>query len=155
MDENLGSNRDNLKKFVQKILTEENISSYELSKRTGTNETLWKNLLDDRIKMPDSGAVVALADYKKVPLDETVGRDIIKERELKASKTIPKTETKLPSFIAGLSPETLQSIESIKKSAPSLVLNEDAAKYKGPAQKKSFVEQEQARRANKSREKSR
>ncbi|MGX6959903.1 MAG: hypothetical protein ACIPMY_01330 [Rickettsia endosymbiont of Pentastiridius leporinus] len=145
----------NLKARLERELEERGLTPYKLAEATQTNETLWKSVREGRTKLPSLEAIVCFADYIKAPLDEVVGRNLAKERELKASRIITKTETKLPAFIAGLSPEALQSINRIKKSAPSLVLNEDAAKYKGPVQKKSFVEQEQARRSNKSTKKSR
>ena len=75
--------RNNFKKFVLNILETDNITPYKLSEKTGTHETAWKNFLDGRTKMPDMGAIVALADYKNVPLDEVIGRDINKEKKIK------------------------------------------------------------------------
>ncbi len=74
--------RNNFKKFVLNILETDNITPYKLSEKTGTHETAWKNFLDGRTKMPDMGAIVALADYKNVPLDEVIGRDINKEKKI-------------------------------------------------------------------------
>lgn len=146
--------RDNLKQFVLNVLKEDNITPYELSRRTGCNETLWKNFLDGRTKMPDSGAIVALADYAKVSLNELVGIERAQEIEQKLQKK-STTETKIPASIAGLSPEAFKAIETIKETTPSLAVNEGITKYKGPVQQKSFVEQERAKRSNKSTEKSR
>ncbi|ABV73887.1 hypothetical protein A1E_04830 [Rickettsia canadensis str. McKiel] len=95
--------RDNLEKFVQAVLREENITPYELSRRTNTHETLWKNFLDGRTHKPDTGAIVALADYKNVPLDELIGRDINQEKkitvEVKQTPEISASIAKLPKDI--------------------------------------------------------
>ncbi|ABV75371.1 hypothetical protein A1C_05680 [Rickettsia akari str. Hartford] len=91
--------RNNFKKFVLNILETENITPYKLSERTGTHETAWKNFLDGRTKMLDMGAIVALADYKNVSLDEVIGRDINKEKkitvEMKQTPEISAAITKL------------------------------------------------------------
>jgi len=95
--------RNNFKKFVLNILETDNITPYKLSEKTGTHETAWKNFLDGRTKMPDRGAIVALADYKKVPLDEVIGRDINKEKkitlEIKQTPEISASIAKLPKDI--------------------------------------------------------
>ncbi|BBJ32147.1 transcriptional regulator [Rickettsia asiatica] len=95
--------RNNFKKFVLNILETDNITPYKLSEKTGTHETAWKNFLDGRTKMPDMGAIVALADYKNVPLDEVIGRDINKEKkttvEIKQTPEISASITKLPKDI--------------------------------------------------------
>ncbi|WP_347939053.1 XRE family transcriptional regulator [Rickettsia oklahomensis] len=92
--------RDNLEKFVQDVLREENITPYELSRRTNTHETLWKNVLDGRTQKPDTGAIVALADYKNVPLDQLIGRDINKDNNIKVEvKQISSSIVKLPKNI--------------------------------------------------------
>ncbi|MFP3011766.1 MAG: XRE family transcriptional regulator [Rickettsia sp.] len=95
--------RNNLKKFVLNILETDNITPYKLSEKTGTHETAWKNFLDGRTKMPDMGAIVALADYKNVPLDEVIGRDINKEKkitvEIKQTPEISASIAKLPKDI--------------------------------------------------------
>jgi hypothetical protein len=95
--------RDNLEIFVQNVLREENITPYELSRRTNTHETLWKNVVDGRTQKPDTGAIVALADYKNVPLDEVIGRDINKEKkitvEIKQTPEISASIAKLPKDI--------------------------------------------------------
>ncbi|WP_218460400.1 helix-turn-helix domain-containing protein [Rickettsia sp. TH2014] len=92
--------RNNFKKFVLNILEADNITPYKLSEKTGTHETAWKNFLDGRTKMPDMGAIVALADYKNVPLDEVIGRDINKEKkrtvEIKQTPEISASIAKLP-----------------------------------------------------------
>lgn len=95
--------RNNFKKFVLNILETDNITPYKLSEKTGTHETAWKNFLDGRTKMPDMGAIVALADYKNVPLDEVIGRDINKEKkitvEIKQTPEISASIAKLPKDI--------------------------------------------------------
>ncbi|MCC8467206.1 MAG: helix-turn-helix transcriptional regulator [Rickettsia endosymbiont of Eriopis connexa] len=95
--------RNNFKKFVLNILETDNMTPYKLSEKTGTHETAWKNFLDDRTKMPDMGAIVALADYKNVPLDEVIGRDINKEKkitvEIKQTPEISASIAKLPKDI--------------------------------------------------------
>ncbi|GAA5252152.1 XRE family transcriptional regulator [Candidatus Rickettsia kedanie] len=95
--------RNNIKKFVLNILETENITPYKLSERTGTHETAWKNFLDGRTKMPEMRAIVALADYKNVPLDEVIGRDINKEKkitvEIKQTPEISASIAKLPKDI--------------------------------------------------------
>ncbi|MCC8418161.1 MAG: XRE family transcriptional regulator [Rickettsia endosymbiont of Glossina mortisans submortisans] len=95
--------RNNFKKFVLNILETDNITPYKLSEKTGTHETAWKNFLDGRTKMPDMGAIVALADYKNVPLDEVIGRDINKEKkitvEIKQTPEISASIAKLPKNI--------------------------------------------------------
>lgn len=148
--------RDNLKEFVLLILKEENISPYELSKKTGCHETLWKNFLDGRTKMPDSGAIVALADYKKVSLDKVIGRDITKEIELKNSKETginkKEIESKIPSFITGLPSEALQSIMQVREDAGKFA-HKSPSPSTAPEQKKSFAEQ--VRKSNKPTERSR
>ncbi|MFA1688056.1 XRE family transcriptional regulator [Candidatus Rickettsia barbariae] len=95
--------RNNFKKFVLNILEIDNITPYKLSEKTGTHETAWKNFLDGRTKMPDMGAIVALADYKNVPLDEVIGRDINKAKkitvEIKQTPQISASIAKLPKDI--------------------------------------------------------
>ncbi|MFV0251335.1 MAG: XRE family transcriptional regulator [Rickettsia aeschlimannii] len=95
--------RNNFKKFVLNILETDNITPYKLSEKTGTHETAWKNFLDGRTKMPDMGAIVALADYKNVPLDEVIGRDINKAKkitvEIKQTPEISASIAKLPKDI--------------------------------------------------------
>ncbi|KJW04842.1 hypothetical protein [Rickettsia argasii] len=95
--------RNNFKKFVLNILETDNITPYKLSEKTGTHETAWKNFLDGRTKMPDMGAIVALADYKNVPLDEVIGRDINKAKKITVEiKQTPETSAsiaKLPKDI--------------------------------------------------------
>ncbi len=51
--------------------------------------------------MPDMGAIVALADYKNVPLDEVIGRDINKKItvEIKQTPEISASMAKLPKDI--------------------------------------------------------
>lgn len=131
--------RDNLEKFVRDVLKEDKISPYDLSKRTGCHETLWKNFLDGRTKMPDSGAIVALADYKNAPLDKVIGRDLAKEMELKKSKerNISKeVESKIPAFLTQLPTEALQSVMQVKEKAEEFRHRPTSNK-----QKKSFAEQ--------------
>lgn len=95
--------RNNFKKFVLNILETDNITPYKLSEKTGTHETAWKNFLDGRTKMPDMGAIVALADYKNVPLDEVIGRDMNKEKKItvkiKQTPEISASIAKLPKDI--------------------------------------------------------
>ncbi|AAU04196.1 helix-turn-helix domain-containing protein [Rickettsia typhi] len=93
--------RNNFKKFVLNILETDNITPYQLSEKTGTHETAWKNFLDGRTKMPDMGAIVALADYKNVPLDELIGREINKEHKmtLAIKQTSKISASKIPKDI--------------------------------------------------------
>lgn len=101
--------RNNFKKFVLNILETDNITPYKLSEKTGTHETAWKNFLDGRTKMPDSGAIVALANYaekvfdREVSIDEVIGRDINKEKkvtvEIKQTPEISASIAKLPKDI--------------------------------------------------------
>ncbi|ADE30312.1 helix-turn-helix domain-containing protein [Rickettsia prowazekii] len=95
--------RNNFKKFVLNILETDNITPYQLSEKTGTHETAWKNFLDGRTKMPDMGAIVALADYKNVPLDKLIGREINKEHkmtlEIKQTSKISSSTSKIPKDI--------------------------------------------------------
>ncbi|AFC73492.1 helix-turn-helix domain-containing protein [Rickettsia montanensis] len=94
--------RNNFKKFVLNILETDNITPYKLSEKTGTHETAWKNFLDGRTKMPDMGAIVALADYKNVPLDEVIGRDINKAKKI----TVEIKQT--PEISASIAKDILQ-----------------------------------------------
>ena len=97
--------RSNFKKFVLNVLETDNITPYKLSEKTGTHETAWKNFLDGRTKMPDMGAIVALADYKNVPLDEVIGRDINKAKKI----TVETKQTpKISASIAKLPKDILQ-----------------------------------------------
>jgi len=156
---------DNLKKFVLDVLKEDNITPYELSRRTGCNETLWKNFLDGRTKMPDSGAIVALADYKKVPLDKVVGRDLTKEVELETSKDIKLQNIKpqnikpqIPAFITGLPTEALQSVMQVREDVGKFMHKSTPTspnEQKLNEQKKSFADKERARQSNKPLDKSR
>jgi len=130
--------RDNLKKFVLDVLEKNKLTPSELCRITGCHETTWDRFLRDEIYMPGSKTVVAFADYVKAPLDKIFGRDLVKEIELETLK--------IPAFMTGLSTEALQSVMHVK---------EEARKFRHKSMpspndpKKSFVEQEKARRANK------
>jgi|GEM_PF-3573706 len=145
--------RDNLEKFVQDVLREENITPYELSRRTNTHETLWKNVVDGRTQKPDTGAIVALADYKNVPLDQVIGRDINKEK-----KVTVEIKQKMPAFMTKFPKSDFETInvlmDKIKefKHKPPLEVIEETQKTQG---KKSFVQkvkEERTRPPNKSQE---
>ncbi|QQV75628.1 hypothetical protein H6P87_01191 [Rickettsia tillamookensis] len=134
--------RNNFKKFVLNILETDNITPYKLSEKIGTHETAWKNFLDGRTKMPDMGAIVALADYKNVPLDEVIGRDISKERAVEITHA-----PKMPAFMAKFPKSDLETIHALRdkiqefKHKPSPeVINETSAVQKTQG-KKSFAEQ--------------
>lgn len=143
--------RNNLKKFVQDVLETEGITTYKLSEKTKTHETLWKNFLDGRTKMPDAGAIVALADYTKLSLDEVIGRDINKEKKV-------TVEQKMPAFMAKLPKSDLENVHALgdkmrefKHKPPLEVINETPSTQKTQG-KKSFAER--VRNSNESKERS-
>ncbi|XVN41815.1 MAG: hypothetical protein RCO49_04945 [Rickettsia endosymbiont of Argas persicus] len=140
-----GSIRYHLKKTVEDILQEEKISAYELSRKTNSNETLWKNFLDGRTKLPDSEAIVSLAEYRNASLDVVVGKDEIIGKD-------KNKETQIPASLAKLSPEDLQSIMLVGEKTAEFT-HKSPPKSNEP--KKSFSEQEQARRSNKATGRSR
>ncbi|WP_040256349.1 hypothetical protein [Rickettsia hoogstraalii] len=140
--EDLDKAREHLIKFVKEVLTEDNITPYKLSEKTNTHETAWKNFLDGRTKMPDMGAIVALADYKNVPLDKVIGRDISKERIVEIAQTV-----EMPAFMTKFPKSDLEAVHILRdkmsefKHKPSLgVINETPAAQKTQGNK-SFTEQ--------------
>ena len=70
--------------------------------------------------MPDMGAIVALADYKNVPLDEVIGRDINKAKDNGRNKT--NSEISAP--IAKLPKDILQEAMLIGEKLEDLFINQ-------------------------------
>lgn len=153
--------RDNisyhLKEKVKKELKARGISAYKLAAKTNTNETLWKNFITkEQTILPSSEAIVRFADYIGATLDDVIGRDLTKEIELKKSKEIninkQEVESKIPAYLTQLPQEAFQSIMEVREKTAGFA---HKSLSKPNAQKKSFVEKEQAKQSNKQKERSR
>ena len=84
-----GEYSKHLRNFINNTLKEEGLNSYKLSRIINCNETVLRRFLMGYTETLNSRAVVALADYKKVPLDEVVGREVkgsLREVNLLAEK---------------------------------------------------------------------
>ncbi|MFY9590217.1 hypothetical protein [Rickettsia endosymbiont of Halotydeus destructor] len=118
-----GEYSKHLRNFINKTLEEEKLNSYELSRKIGCSDTVLRSFLDGKTSTLNSKAVVALADYKKVFLDEVVGREVkgslqeIKLLTEEAPNLLKKDEQKIPAFLSKLTNEAQQSLMQIKEHA--------------------------------------
>lgn len=137
-----GGYRDNLKDFINKTLKEKQITAYELSRILNLNETVIPSFLKDKTKTLNSKAVVDLADFMEVSLDQVVGRDY----QTNTKKIVSKidSQNKTPDFLTNISTLDQKEILSIRETQkkfnhPSLTPNQE--KKEAESKKvKSFVD---------------
>lgn len=106
-----------LREFINGKLKKDDITIFELSKNCGFGKDTFSKFMKgiNPNAVMSTPAVIAIADYFKVSLDEIIGRkaEILKERESEMTSSAPASAA--PAFLAGLNKKDLEFIEGVRK----------------------------------------
>ncbi len=104
----------NLKSFITEKMNKNQMTQYELGPKIGGSPDSIRAFLredDNNQKMLSTGAVIAIADYFKAPIDGMLGRTSQLGREKQVDRSLGNLKT--------LSPEVLKAAQLIGKSIAS------------------------------------